>query len=134
MTKEAFLRFSGAVEWQQDIDIWFDERPRELGTMAREWFEEMRDCGNDVRELMHDGAAVACVADAPFGYVGVFKAHINVGFFHGASLRDPEGLLEGSGRFMRHVKLKPGIPVDAPALRRLIKVAYRDIKVRLAEG
>ncbi|MDO9316736.1 MAG: hypothetical protein Q7V56_00865 [Gammaproteobacteria bacterium] len=46
----------------------------------------------------------ACVNDAAFAYVGVLKAHVNVGFFNGTELTAPAGLLEGSGRFMRHVK------------------------------
>lgn len=43
-------------------------------------------------------------------------AHVNVGFFRGAELADPDGLLEGSGRFMRHVKLRPGLNIDHDAL------------------
>lgn len=91
----------------------------------------MRLCGDDVRELMHDGCPVGCVEDAPFGYVNAFKNHVNVGFFHGAALDDPAGLLQGSGKRMRHVKLKPGGEVDAAALDDLIGAAYVDIKVRL---
>ena len=68
----------------------------------------MRACGDDVRELIHDGCPVACVEDAPFAYVNSFKSHVNVGFFNGASLDDPARLSEGSGKRMRHVKLKPG--------------------------
>ena len=44
------------------------ERTEELGSIAREWFQVMRESGDDVRELMHDGCPVACVEDAPFGY------------------------------------------------------------------
>ena len=76
--------------------------------MARRWFEVMRGCGDEVREVLHDGCPVACLGDVPFGYVNVFTAHVNVGFFQGAGLRDPEGLLEGTGKFMRHVKLRVG--------------------------
>jgi hypothetical protein len=94
----------------------------------------MRVCGADVRELMHDGCPVACVEDAPFGYVNAFKAHVNVGFFHGAALRDPAGLLEGTGKYMRHVKLRPGITLDASSLEALITAAYLDIKARLKVG
>jgi hypothetical protein len=50
----------------------------------------MRQCGDDVRELMHDGCPVACIKDAPFAYVNTFTSHVNVGFFHGAKLSDPE--------------------------------------------
>ena len=83
---------------------------------------------------MHDGCPVACVQDAPFGYVNVFKAHVNVGFFNGAVLQDPAGLLEGSGKRMRHVKLKPGSEVDSLALSVLVADAYQDIKARLEVG
>lgn len=99
--------------------------------MVRAWFEQMRSCGADVRELLHDGCPVACVGDAPFAYVNAFKAHANVGFFHGAALADPAGLLEGTGKRMRHVKLRPGREMDEEALRGLIGEAYRDIRRRL---
>lgn len=103
----------------------------ELGLIARRWFEVMRACGNDVRELLHDGHPTACVDDAAFGYVNAFKAHVNVGFFRGAELADPENLLEGTGKLMRHVKLKSDPDVDATALTTLIKTAYADMKARL---
>lgn len=90
----------------------------------------MRACGEDVLELLHDGHPTACVRTLAFGYVNAFTAHVNVGFFLGASLHDPAGLLEGTGRFMRHVKLRPGVPVDEPALEALIREAYRDISRR----
>ena len=107
------------------------EHPRELGEIAQRWFEVMRDSGGDVRELLHDGHPTACVGDAAFAYVDAFKAHVNVGFFRGAEIADPDGLLEGSGRFMRHVKLRPEDEVDAGALLKLIETAYVDMKGRL---
>lgn len=103
----------------------------ELGLIARRWFEVMRACGNDVRELLHDGHPTACVDNAAFGYVNAFKAHVNVGFFRGAELADPENLLEGTGKLMRHVKLKSDRDVDTTALTTLIKTAYADMKARL---
>ena len=128
------LRFSGAVERDPAIDVWLNKQPEELRSIAHEWFARMRECGDDVRELMHDGCANACVEDAPFGYVNIFKAHVNVGFFHGASLQDPAGLLEGNGKRMRYVKLKHGFEVDSSALGDLIVAAYLDIKARLEIG
>jgi hypothetical protein len=91
----------------------------------------MRHCGADVRELLHDGCPVDCVNDAPFGYVNAFKAHANVGFYYGAMLADPAGLLEGEGKRMRHVKLRPGKELDIEALSDLIVTAYDDIRRRL---
>jgi hypothetical protein len=132
--KTQLLRFDGAVERDPAIDLWFEERNGELGVIAREWFEVMRQCGDEVRELLHDGCPVACLGDVPFGYVNVFTAHVNVGFFQGAALPDPSRLLQGTGKFMRHVKLKPGTATDAASLHRLIENAYADIKARVENG
>jgi hypothetical protein len=132
--KSDLLRFNGSVEHDPAIDAWFEQRPGPLGPIARPWFDVMRKCGDEVRELLHDGCPVACLGDAPFGYVNVFTAHVNVGFFQGASLPDPAGLLQGEGKSMRHVKLKPQTPTNAAALRALILAAYSDIKSRVEHG
>lgn len=114
------LRFHGSVNQDPAIEAWMEEHAGELGGMARRWFEVMRQCGDDVREVLHDGHPTVCVSDAGFAYVNVFKAHVNVGFFRGAEFMDPARLLEGTGKFMRHVKLRPGVEkeVDAGASRR----------------
>lgn len=126
------LRFAGAKQRDPAIDAWLKQQPGVLGAIARKWFAAFRDCGDDVRELIHDGCPVACVEDVPFGYVNVFKAHVNVGFFFGADLKATPGLLQGSGKRMRHVKLKPASDLDASGLTALIDSAYRDVKVRLS--
>jgi hypothetical protein len=128
------LRFNGGVERDPAIDAWMKEHPGELGAIAHRWFEVMRGCGDEVRELLHDGCPVACLGDAPFGYVNVFTSHVNVGFFQGAALPDPAHLLEGAGKFMRHVKLRPGTGVNAVMLTTLIDDAYTDIKARVENG
>jgi hypothetical protein len=125
------LRLSGGVRRDPAVDVWLNDGPADLRSIARKWFAQMRQCGDDVRELIHDGCPVACVEDAPFGYVNAFKSHVNVGFFQGAALEDPAGMLEGSGKRMRHVKLKPDRSVDAAALGALIDAAYADIRARL---
>ena len=133
-TRKDLLRFNGAVERDPAIDAWMQARAGELGEIASRWFEEMRKCGDEVRELVHDGCPVACLGDAPFAYVNVFTSHMNVGFFHGAALPDPARLLQGSGKFMRHVKLRPGTPANDAAIRDLIEAAYADIKARVEHG
>lgn len=114
------------------MDRWIADHSGELGAIAKRWFQVMRDCGSDVRELLHDGCPTVCVDGAAFAYVNAFKAHVNVGFFRGAEIADPRGLLQGTGRYMRHVKLRPAQGVDASALMGLIHTAYADIKRRLA--
>lgn len=128
---ELFL-LPGATRRDPAIDRWFAARPDELGVLARRWFAVLRRCGPDVREILHDGHPTACVGEAAFGYVNAFKAHINVGFFHGADLPDPMHLLQGTGQRMRHVKLVPGLEPDAKALTQLIATAHADMQARVA--
>src|SRR5258705_2804407 len=121
------MRFPSSVKQDPAIESWMNEHSGDLGAIAQYWFEVMRNCGDDVRELLHDGHPTACVGDAAFAYVNAFTAHVNVGFFRGAELADPSGLLEGNGRFMRHLKLRPDRPVDPKALKELIVTPYIDI-------
>ncbi len=125
------FRFSSAVRRDPAVDAWMKEHSGELGAIAQHWFDVMRECGDDVRELLHDGHPTACVTDAAFAYVNAFTAHVNVGFFRGAELVDPAQLLVGTGKSMRHVKLRPESDVDAAALIKLIDAAYADMKGRL---
>lgn len=131
---EKLMRFPTAVRRDPAVERWLREHPGELGAMAQRWFEVMRNCGDDVRELLHDGHPTACIGDAAFGYVNVFTAHANVGFFRGAELPDPGGLLEGAGRNMRHVKLRPDRDIDAAALVTLIEAACANMQMHLRAG
>jgi hypothetical protein len=78
------------------------DSPRPLNTTLR----SIPGCGRS------GTTPTACSDDAAFGYVNAFKDHVNVGFFYGALLRDPAHLLEGTGKRMRHVKLRPGQDVE----------------------
>lgn len=128
------LRFDGVREHDPAIDAWMKKHSGELGRIARRWFEVMRKCGDEVRELLHDGCPTACLGDVPFGYVNVFTSHVNVGFFQGAGLADPGSILEGNGKYMRHVKVRPGTFAADAALSKLIGEAYSDIKARVENG
>ena len=125
------LRFPSAVKHDAAIDAWLAAQRDDLRPLAQHWFVRMRERGGEVRELMHDGCPTACVGDAAFGYVSAYSDHVNVGFFFGALLTDPDRLLEGTGKRGRHVKLWPGREVDAAALARLVDAAYVDIRARL---
>jgi hypothetical protein len=132
--RDQLLRFDGTAEHDPAIDAWLHEHRGELGAIAHQWFEVMRNCGDEVRELLHDGCPVACLGDVPFVYVNVFTSHVNVGFFQGAGLPDPARLLQGAGKRMRHVKLRPETATDAASLNKLIEAAYSDIKARVENG
>lgn len=134
MTRTELFRLDGAVARDPAIDLWMKEHAAELGAIAQYWFGAMRNCGDEVRELMHDGCPTACFGDAAFCYVSAFRSHVNVGFFQGSALADPAHLLQGTGKFMRHVKLRPGGYTNEAALHRLIETAYGDIKARVENG
>lgn len=125
------MRFPNSTRRDPAIAVWMLEHSGELGAIAQRWFEVMRGCGDDVRELLHDGHPTACIGDAAFGYVNAFRAHVNVGFFRGAEIADPDRLLQGTGKFMRHVKLRPQDDIDATALKRLIETACIDMRRRV---
>jgi hypothetical protein len=130
---DELLRFPTAVRHDPAIDAWVRSQRDDLRPFVETWFAYMRQRGHDVRELMHDGGATACVDDAAFGYVIAFRDHVNVGFLLGALLDDPAGLLEGTGKRGRHVKLWPDREVNEAALRGLIDAAYVDMRARLGK-
>lgn len=127
MRVSRLLQFRETLRRDPLVEAWLTAHSDELGEIARRWFEVMRGCGDDVREVLHDGQPTACVRNAALAHVGAFKSHVNVGFFLGAQMQDPCDLLEGTGRFMRHVKLRPGLEVDEKALEDLIRRAYLEM-------
>ncbi|MCB1628920.1 MAG: DUF1801 domain-containing protein [Xanthomonadales bacterium] len=78
--------------------------------------------------MMHDGQATACIGEAAFACIGVHAKHVSVGFFRGAELADPLCLLEGRGKLLRHVKLRPDRWVDEAALRALVEAACERVR------
>jgi hypothetical protein len=127
----ALFTLSGAVRRDPAVEFWWDVLDP-MRAMVRPWFEYIRSQGEDVRECLHDHMPTACVETAAFAYVNAFNAHAAIGFFHGSALPDPQRLLEGTGKRMRHVKLKPDMELDENALRSLIEAAHADARSRIA--
>ena len=134
MTQYPLFTLNGASEFDPAVAEYLSGEPAPLTAIARHWFAVIRSCGDDVFEVMHDGCPTACIGDAALAYVAVFSKHVNIGFFTGADLPDPSGLLLGTGKRMRHVRLAVGEQADEAALRRLIAAAYQDIKRRREEA
>ena len=130
---DALFRFPSARRRDPAIEAWFAHGDALRG-LAEPWFGRLRACGADVRALIHDRRPTACVADAAFAYVDSHAEHAGGGFFFGAFLDDPAGLLEGAGKRMRHVKLRPARMPDEAALGELVTAAYRDMRRRLGEA
>ena len=66
-----------------------------------------------------------------FCYIAAYKVHVNLGFYRGAGLPDPEGLMEGTGKELRHVKVRDPSEVEQPALRQLVQLSLEERQVAL---
>jgi hypothetical protein len=69
-----------------------------------------------------------------YAYIGVHRSHLNLGFYHGASLEDPAGILEGAGKSLRHVKIRGMAAARNPAVRALLVQAIADRRRRPADS
>ena len=116
---EKLLRYFGRDLQDIYLEDWLKQKPEALGPIAAKWFAIIKNCGKDVQDIFHDNYPIGCVENAPFAYVNVFKEHVNVGFFY------------GTGKRMRHVKLRPNQTHDDKAITSLIQAANSDIKERL---
>jgi len=114
-----------------DLSIWLEGKAEVLRPIAEKWFKAIQQCGPDVQSVFHDNYPIGCIENAPFAYVNAYTSHVNLGFFYGAFLPDEKGLLEGTGKRMRHVKLRPEKSIDEEALKQLLTIAYADVKERL---
>jgi len=130
---DILFHFPSARRRDPEVEAWFAVGDPLRG-LVEPWFGLLRAAGSDVRELIHDGRPTACVEDAAFAYVDAYRQHAGIGFFCGACLDDPLGLLEGAGKRMRHVKLRVDRRPDEDALAGLIAAAYRDMRRRLDDG
>lgn len=114
---------SGAAMSTRAADAWFNGAdPAQCRTLAA------------LRSLVRSVAPKAveeikwsrpCYSNAGgmFCYLHSTKSYATLGFRNGAVLVDPDGLLEGTGKDMRHIKFKPGLSPDHPAVRALVKRA-----------
>ena len=66
-----------------------------------------------------------------FCYIGAHRDHVNLGFYYGAELPDPEGLMEGTGKKLRHIKVRDAEEIDGSSLRQYIQLALDERKKAL---
>lgn len=80
---------------------------------------------NAVQEEVKYGGILLSSAGTPFGGVFAYKQHVSVEFSQGASITDPHGLLEGSGKGRRHIKLRTAGDISAKHLAEYLKLALQ---------
>jgi hypothetical protein len=62
----------------------------------------------------------------PVAYLYSAKDYVQFGFFKGAALKDPKGLLEGAGKFVRHTKVHAPSEIDERAFAALLRQAAKE--------
>ena len=113
----------------------FEEAVGKAGDHARELAYELRKLVEevlpDVVEVPWPKLRVASYGVGPkkksehFCYISAQKDDVNLGFYYGAELPDPDKLLRGTGKLLRHVKIREAKAIRSRALRRLLQVASR---------
>ena len=78
-----------------------------------------------LRQLVLEEMAPCCeyILEDGVCYIGVIKDHVNLGFIRGSELADPERILEGTGKQMRHIKIRNMSDLFRPAIRAYLQEA-----------
>ena len=101
-----------------------DENP-ELRKVVRGLKRLVKEIVPSVKETVNAWGVPTFEAQGPFCLYMLGKNHVTFGFHFATSLQDPEGLLQGTGKNIRHVKLRKVEDLDQPGLRELIQAAVR---------
>jgi hypothetical protein len=110
----------------EEMTAAFDPRVRDLAARTRAL---IFDVYPEVVEVPWPRQNVAGYGVGPkkmsehFCYIALHNDHVNLGFNQGAELPDPEGLLEGPGKMLRHTKIAEPEDLEDPAVRRLLEAA-----------
>lgn len=116
------LEGKNAQEW---IDLYVDTKPAELRDVAEQLRKLMKKTVKSAKESVNSWKIPTYESNGPMCFFMVGKYHVTFGFLRGTSLPDPAGLLEGTGKNVRHVKLRTAEDVKEPALRKLLQAAAR---------
>lgn len=105
-------------------DSYFADIPEPLRTVAADLRSMILGMDRDLREVIKWGSPVY-ERNKPVIWIKAQKKHLTCGFFRGAELADPEGLLEGTGKSMRHVKVRASGMATRGPMRNLVKAALQ---------
>jgi hypothetical protein len=108
-----------------DFDEYLADQPARNRTIIRALRKLVGRVSPKLRESVKWGNGCWVSGDAPVSYVYSAPDHVQFGFFRGSALDDPKELLHGSGKFVRHVKLRKTADIDERALAALLKQASR---------
>jgi|SRR5580700_9468321 hypothetical protein len=113
----------------EQVRAWLEKLPDEKKPMIHTLRRLIASAAPETHEIIYHDALGYGPTDSGFDrilYITVFETHINLGFFFGGFLSDPEGLLVGSGKRMRHVKIRSLQESENSALSSLLAQAWID--------
>jgi hypothetical protein len=120
---------------QSQLDDLFDKYTPEVAAAARECLKKMRARLPGAMQLVYDTYNALGVGFGPsekaseviFSIV-LYPRYVTLFFLQGVDLPDPERLLEGDGKVVRHIKLESPADLGKPAIRKLMTVALKSAK------
>jgi len=113
----------------EQIDDYIHSYSPDLQTIIRKLSEIAKKSMPEAHEIIYHGALGYSVTQSPFDricYIAPQKNYVNLGFFFGAHLLDPQNFLIGEGKRMRHIKVRSIEDACNPALEQLLKEAWKD--------
>lgn len=131
------LDFDSQIELR--LSELLSDRPDDLCQLVLEVRRLIVKSTGDCTELLYQTYAVSDVFTythrlrEAFLHIAVYAEHVNLGFNHGAALKDPHGLLEGSGKLIRHIRLDSVSTVLRPEVWALVDEAITQ-GIEMAEG
>ncbi len=105
------------------VEAWFESVPRDQQETLLQLRAAVKKVAPDAVEELKWGRPCYSNEGGLFCYLHSTKSHATLGFQRGSSLRDPTNLLEGTGKDMRHVKLKLGASASSSAIQALLTQA-----------
>ena len=122
------VRYAGAVRRDPAIDAYVRSRPAPAGEALARLVAIARAAEPRHDEILHRGAPSFCIDGEPYCYLVDYARHVTLGVCHGFALPDPEKLLEGRGKWTRHVRVRLGASFDADAVSRLVAASARRVR------
>jgi hypothetical protein len=120
-----------AVEW---IDAYVERKEAKVAAVARGLRALMKKEVKGVKESVNSWKIPTFEVEGPMCFFMAGKRHVSFGFLRGTALDDPAKLLEGTGKSLRHVKLREVEDLKRPELRKLIGEALKLNKREPTEG
>ena len=116
----------------KDLDRIIAKQPPDMAKLTREVLEKLRPRFPGAVELVYDKKRSLVIGFCPderasnvINSIAVYSKWINLYFFEGDTLPDPEGLLQGAGSMVRSIRITSAADLDRPAVKALMAEARK---------